>query len=124
MSLSVNDAAAALVGLSRWIDAGNDHRDPEAITWGRLAKLAEESGEVIAAFIGATGQNPRKGITHTVADVGDELLDVAITALAAYEHLTDHEGFALHRLGEKVLAVAARAALTNGPSTGPEGDRG
>ena len=105
------DSSAALVSLSKWIDAGNVHRDPESVTWGRLAKLTEESGEVIAAFIGATGQNPRKGVTHTIADVGDELLDVAITALGAYEHLTDHQGLALGRLDEKILAVAKRAGV-------------
>lgn len=103
--------AEALVALSKWIDAANAHRDPEAVTWGRLAKLAEEGGEVIEAFIGATGQNPRKGITHTIADVGDELLDVAITALGAYEHLTDHQGLALVRLDEKILCVAKRAEV-------------
>lgn len=103
--------ADALVRLSQWIDAVNADRDGEAVTWGRLAKLTEESGEVIAAFIGATGQNPRKGVTHTIADVGDELLDVAITALGAYEHLTDHQGLALRRLTEKINAVAARAGV-------------
>ncbi|MCR6649734.1 MAG: MazG-like family protein [Cellulomonas sp.] len=102
----------ALVALSRWIDAGQPvTRDPEAVTWGRIAKLTEESGEVVAAFIGATGQNPRKGVTHTIADVGDELLDVAITALGAYEHLTQHQGLALRRLDDKIVAVAARAGV-------------
>jgi hypothetical protein len=33
--------------------------------------------------IGATGQNPRKGITHTWEDVQGELCDVVITALVA-----------------------------------------
>ena len=52
---------AALVALSEWIDAGNAHRDPEAVTWGRLAKVAEEGGEVVAAYIGATGRIPARG---------------------------------------------------------------
>ena len=107
-----NSSADALVALSRWIDAGQPvTRDPEALTWGRLSKITEEAGEVIAAFIGATGQNPRKGVTHTIADVGDELLDVAITALGAYEHLTQHQGLALPRLDDKIRAVVARAGL-------------
>lgn len=105
-------AEEALAALSRWIDAGNAHRDPEAVTWGRLAKLSEESGEVIAAFIGATGQNPRKGVTATTGDVVEELLDVAVTALGAIEHLTGHQSSALDRLEEKILAVAQRAGLT------------
>lgn len=113
---ALDSAGAGLVALSRWIDAGQPStRAPEAITWGRLAKISEEAGEVIAAFIGATGQNPRKGVTHTVADVGDELLDVAITALGAYEHLSDHQGLALPRLAEKIHAVVERAGMAGKP---------
>lgn len=107
-------AQDALTRLSQWIDEGNAHRDGEAVTWGRLSKLSEEVGEVIAAFIGATGQNPRKGVTHTVVDVGDELLDLAITALAAHEHLTLHTGDSLDRLVRKIYAVAKRAGVLDG----------
>ncbi|MFF4228012.1 MazG-like family protein [Streptomyces sp. NPDC001820] len=49
----------------------------------RLLKVTEEAGEVAAAYIGMTGQNPRKGTTHTPADVADELCDVIITAAVA-----------------------------------------
>lgn len=102
---------AALVALSEWIDAGNAHRDPEARTWGRLAKLSEEEGEVIGAYIGATGQNPRKGVTHSTADVLEELLDVAVTALGAYEHLDNHAGRSLSELDNKIVRVALRAGV-------------
>lgn len=81
-----------LCSMSRWIDEGNAHRDSEAITWGRLAKVSEESGEVIAAYIGMTGQNPRKGVVNSADDVRKELLDVAVTALAAHEHMTGNMG--------------------------------
>ena len=101
----------ALVALSEWIDAGNAHRDPEAVTWGRLAKITEEAGEVIAAYIGATGQNPRKGVTHDTADVVAELLDVAVTALGAVEHLRGHDGAALDLLAAKIVTVAERAGV-------------
>lgn len=104
-----------LIALSQWIDAGNAHRDPEAVTWGRLAKLAEEQGEVIEAFIGATGQNPRKGVTNTLEKVLEELLDVAITALGAYEHIDGHQGRALDELASKIYRVAERAGVTTGP---------
>ena len=99
------------MGLSQWIDQGNAGRDPEAVTWGRLAKITEESGEVIAAYIGATGQNPRKGITHTRQDVEEELLDVAVTALGALEYLRGHRGDARQLLDEKILRVATRAGV-------------
>jgi NTP pyrophosphatase (non-canonical NTP hydrolase) len=101
----------ALVALSQWIDAGNNQRDPEAITWGRIAKITEEAGEVIAAYIGATGQNPRKGVTHDIEQVVEELLDVAITALGAVEHLRGHGADALFLLEDKITRVATRAGV-------------
>ncbi|MFH9415267.1 MazG-like family protein [Streptomyces rochei] len=54
----------------------------------RMLKLSEEVGEVAEAVIGATGQNPRKGVSHTWEDVEAELCDVAITALVALRTLT------------------------------------
>jgi len=101
----------ALCRLSEWIDASNADRDSEAITWGRLAKVSEECGEVIAAYIGATGQNPRKGVVGSIDDVVEELLDVALTAVAAIEHLTDHHAASLSLLDDKIMRVALRAGL-------------
>lgn len=103
-----------LAALSTWIDEGNSHRDPEAVTWGRLAKVSEECGEVISAFIGATGQNPRKGITHEMGEVRKELLDVALTALCAVEHLDGGAGCSLTSLEHHVEFVARRAGLLAG----------
>lgn len=99
--------------LSAWIDAhpANAARDPEARLWGRLAKIQEEAGEVIAATIGATGQNPRKGVTHTMDDVARELLDVAVTALAAYEHVTGNQANCMDALQMHVAALIKRAGL-------------
>ena len=87
----------SLAKLSDWVDTSSENitRDPEAKTWGRLAKVAEESGEVIKAYIGVTGQNPRKGFHGSMSDVKKELLDTAVTALAAYEHLDGNQGTAL-----------------------------
>jgi hypothetical protein len=102
-------AAQDLVALSLWIDAGNAHRDPEAVLWGRVAKVSEEHGEAVAALIGATGQNPRKGTTHAMEDVEQELLDVAITALGAVEHIRGHDGRAITLLEDKLARVVGRA---------------
>jgi hypothetical protein len=107
----IQKATEELIFISRWLDDANGDRHPEAVTWGRLAKIAEEGGEVIEAFIGATGQNPRKGETHSLGDVRKELLDVAITALGAYEHLDDHSGNAVDALLKAISSVSARAAL-------------
>lgn len=101
----------ALARLSQWIDDSNRGKDPEAITWGRLAKVSEECGEVIAAYVGATGQNPRKGVTHDQGDVVKELLDVAVTALAAAEHLTGNAGESTRLLAVHVERLVERAGL-------------
>ncbi|MCZ4125782.1 MazG-like family protein [Streptomyces sp. H39-S7] len=54
----------------------------------RLIKVVEEAGEASAAYIGMTGQNPRKGTTHTRTDVADELCDVIIAAAVALHSFT------------------------------------
>lgn len=102
-------AAGQLVTISEWIDSANAHRDPEAVSWGRITKIGEEFGETIGAWIGCTGQNPRKGLTHTLDDVRKELLDVALTALGAYEHLSDHTGRSLLALEGHIGFVFNRA---------------
>lgn len=64
-----------------WIDRANPRTDHEIAM--RLLKVTEEAGEVAAAYIGWTGQNPRKGVTHSLEDLLGECFDVAITALVA-----------------------------------------
>ncbi|MFI8324991.1 MazG-like family protein [Streptomyces sp. NPDC085529] len=54
----------------------------------RVLKLSEEVGEAAQAVIGATGQNPRKGTSHSWDDVEAELCDVVITAMVALRTLT------------------------------------
>lgn len=76
----------AIRGFVAWLDDANGRSDEEVTL--RILKIVEEAGEVAQAWIGMTGQNPRKGITHTRQDVADELCDVAITALTALASLT------------------------------------
>lgn len=109
--LSPSEMDRRLKVISDWLDDANAHRDPEARTWGRLAKVAEEAGEVIQAFIGVTGQNPRKGVQGGLEDVADELLDVALTALAAYHHLTQGEISTMLALADHTLARMQRVGL-------------
>jgi len=45
-----------------------------------LMKIAEEFGEAVEAYIGTTGQNPRKGVCRTKEDIRRELYDVIVTA--------------------------------------------
>ncbi|MBF6046409.1 hypothetical protein GO001_14435 [Streptomyces sp. NRRL B-1677] len=71
----------------------------------RLMKVVEEAGEASAAYLGMTGQNPRKGTTHTAADVADELCDVIIAATVALHTFTPHPPAVLNA---KLHAAARR----------------
>ncbi|WP_245674204.1 MazG-like family protein [Actinoplanes rectilineatus] len=91
----------------RWLDDANGTDRAEMSM--RIVKIAEEYGEVAAAWVGSTGQNPRKGITHTQQDVVAELGDVAFTALVAAASLGADP--------RKVLAdVAAKVASRLDPA--------
>ena len=109
----MSEMALALAALSEWIDgsAANQSRPHEAQLWGRCVKVAEEAGEVVAALIGATGQNPRKGVTHGIEDVEKELLDVAVSALCAVEHLTGNAGSSIFALQRHLARLKERAGV-------------
>ncbi|MFJ8145499.1 MazG-like family protein [Streptomyces sp. NPDC096094] len=97
--------------LWKWLESDQTIDGREGLLL-RMLKLSEEVGEVSEAVIGATGQNPRKGITHTWDDVEAELCDVVITALVVLRTLTPRarEVFARH------LARVARRSLPSGRS--------
>lgn len=97
---------ATIRGLVGWLDAANG-RTNEEITL-RILKLTEEAGEVAQAWIGVTGQNPRKGVTHQRADVADELCDVIVTAAVA---LTSVAGDPAAHLNAKLAKIAARSGV-------------
>ncbi|MFF2812101.1 MazG-like family protein [Streptomyces sp. NPDC058000] len=89
-------SAAAPTGAAPWdtIDALVGWLDRESVLPKeqerllRVLKLSEEVGEAAQAVIGATGQNPRKGHSHTWDDVHAELCDVIVTAMVALRTLT------------------------------------
>lgn len=95
-----DDVWESIDRLRAWLDANRAHDGQEGLLL-RILKLSEEVGEVAQAVIGATGQNPRKGITHTWDDVRSELCDVVITALVALHTLTPdaREVFMTHLAG-------------------------
>ncbi|MFG2029502.1 MazG-like family protein [Streptomyces sp. NPDC048825] len=74
--------------LQEWLVRAQPSRPPQEALLLRMLKLSEEVGEVAEAVIGATGQNPRKGTSHTWDDVQSELCDVIITAAVALRTLT------------------------------------
>jgi len=103
------ELAAAVCGAANWLDEHNG-ADRAELTL-RLLKVTEEAGEVAAAWIGATGQNPRKGVTHTYADVAAELADVAFTALVAIASLGYDPADALAGCAGKVAGRIDVAAV-------------
>lgn len=97
--------------LVAWLDRHNGTGPQETAL--RLLKVTEEAGEAAAAYIGATGQNPRKGTTHTPTDVADELCDVIVTAMVALHSFTpDPAG----HLTDKLTTLTTRA-LHHNPAT-------
>ncbi|WP_108986932.1 MazG-like family protein [Streptomyces coelicoflavus] len=98
--------------LWKWLEADQPIGGREGLLL-RMLKLSEEVGEVAEAVIGATGQNPRKGVTHTWDDVEAELCDVVITALVALRTLTPE---AREVFGRRLARVAARS-LDTSPDT-------
>jgi NTP pyrophosphatase (non-canonical NTP hydrolase) len=89
----MDEVVAAVRASVAWLDAANG-REQADLTF-RILKVTEEAGEAASAWIGVTGANPRKGVTHTVDDVVAELADVALTALIAIESLGVDHGAAL-----------------------------
>jgi len=103
------DLFADVADITAWLDSANE-RTPHEDSM-RVLKLVEEAGEAAAAYIGMVGQNPRKGVTHTLADLLGELADVALTALCAIQHFTGDETATRGILAAKTLHITTRAAI-------------
>lgn len=82
--------------------------EPFAQDWARIAKIMEEGGEAVAAFIGATQQNPRKGNTHEMNDVLIELADTVLTALYALQHFTKNSAVTASIVKERIATHERR----------------
>lgn len=106
--------------VNAWLDAANiDTPDDDAQ---RVMKVSEEIGEFAealmisngrlnAAYIGLTGQNPRKGKTHSALDVQYELADIAVTALCAIQHVTRDRRVTAAILASKLQEIITRASI-------------
>lgn len=101
------DLFAHVANITAWLDASNPAGPHEDAM--RVLKLTEEAGEAAAAYIGMVGQNPRKGITHTIDDLLGELADVALTALCAMQHFTQSETATRALVEFRAAHVASRA---------------
>ncbi|MER7850649.1 NUDIX domain-containing protein [Kitasatospora sp. NPDC096077] len=61
----------------------------------QVVKIQEEAGEVAEALLGVLGANPRKGVSHSTADLQGELCDVITAAMVALRDTTADPGAVL-----------------------------
>lgn len=102
--------------VDMWLDSSvnGDYLDqPLGQDWARISKIAEELGEATAAFIGITGQNPRKGIHGSMDDLLDELADTALTAILAIQHFSKSSADTRQRLMSKQEKIYQRINRTS-----------
>lgn len=100
--------AAADLWLDRDVSARYQAGDGLAQDWARVGKVIEELGETIAALIGYTGQNPRKGVTHDRADMLAELGDTVMTGILAIQHFTKDTSTTRHVIREAIRKLEGR----------------
>ncbi|MFD8593383.1 MazG-like family protein [Kitasatospora sp. NPDC059646] len=98
--------------LAAWLAEGSS-QPPEMQRVLQCLKISEEAGEVAEAVIGAMGQNPRKGFSHTWDDVAGELCDVVITAMVALVRVHPDPAAAFDAHLAKVAARALPGPLTD-----------
>lgn len=93
-------------------DVAKQYKDqPLAQDWARIAKVMEEGGEAVDAFIGLTGQNPRKGTYGSEDDLHSELCDVALTAIYALQHFTKDQWITWMLLRDRAAHHANRVGI-------------
>ncbi|MEV4502582.1 methyltransferase domain-containing protein [Streptomyces klenkii] len=86
----------------------------------QILKISEEAGEAAEAVIGALGQNPRKGFSHTWDDVQAEVCDVITTGMVALRRLSPDAAavFTRHltRIAERDLSETSQPVPESTPS--------
>jgi NTP pyrophosphatase (non-canonical NTP hydrolase) len=109
--MDISKVGEAVTEINNWIDGDippTYKEQPLAQHWARIAKLQEEAGEVVDAFIRLTGQNPRKGKTENWGEFLDELADVAATAILAIQHFTGDWTETEQILWDKLISLRER----------------
>jgi len=89
--ITLEEFLAAVEAVNAWLDGDMSPEyaaQPLAHTIARVTKVCEESGEVWAALSKWTGENPRKGVCGTRADVLAELGDTVSAGICAIQHIT------------------------------------
>lgn len=106
------DISEGIQEVDNWLDSElpDEYKENElAQDWARIAKLVEEAGEVVNAFILMTKQNPRKVDYHAdIEDVIKELCDCAFTAILAIQHFTKDTGETERFLWDRLVSLRER----------------
>ncbi|MBO1415451.1 MazG-like family protein [Streptomyces sp. FH025] len=82
---------AVIDDIHRHLDAHRAHIGQPLLPL-QVVKIQEEAGEVAEALLGVLGANPRKGVSHTMADLQSELCDVITAAMVALRDTTPDPG--------------------------------
>jgi hypothetical protein len=88
------------------LDAANGRSPQETAV--RVMKIAKETGEAMAAYIGPAGASPRKGTAGSPDNLAGELCDVVLAALIALATVVGGTSQAESRLARHVAAHAVR----------------
>jgi phosphoribosyl-ATP pyrophosphohydrolase len=115
MNILSDDMLDDLRITDNWLDTKVSElylEQPLAQDWARISKIGEEYGEAVQAFIGATGQNPRKGFNANSDDVLDELADVVFTGLCAMQHFTKDTAKVNRILSARLMRIRARVPMS------------
>lgn len=109
----INTVNNAIIACSDAIDISNRWRQEVYVNEQhslaeRILKIVEEVGELSEAYIGYTGQNERKGFTHTLEDLRSEIVDVITSGLVALAGTRANDG---DRLIDYVLDLVEQKCL-------------
>jgi hypothetical protein len=111
----------AIVEMFNRLDAAEGIEATAALAC-RILKITEEAGEAAQAFIGMTGQNPRKGVTHNRADLCAEICDVVLASLVTLASVDP--GRWTSTFADHVAKVVTRTLNAGGGRDGGEGGGG
>jgi hypothetical protein len=112
-ALTLPEFLAAVETANDWLDsdvAPHYRVQPLAHLWARVTKVCSEAGEVMDALSALTGENPRKGVCGTEAELRAELGDAACAAILAIQHLTGDTAATWTVLSAALVKVRERAA--------------
>jgi hypothetical protein len=103
----------SMARFSAWIDDSYPQgMDAELVLRRRTGKIGNEFGELLDALEGYTGENPRKGVFDTKEHVMKELMDCAVAALGAWEHMDGNRGHSQEELAIHIDGLLKRVGLT------------